>query len=211
MASQLKNLFKTLTWADFTRRPLTPKPNQTIHLAATGAMIKPTLSNPTIIPVPGSKPTTYTLSDNVVISIEFDRVNSWVSDWVFTQSPTFQSNLLNHEQGHYNLIALIARDLFVDLMLLKQQRFASAADGISAIRALIAPLQTTPHIVQKVTTLYDSAQQTNNGQDSVAQARWDGHIRTAFTQERSTGTAAPDGTTHKVRILDVLHGAGIKP
>jgi hypothetical protein len=211
MASRLENLIRTLTWNDFPRRSVTPAPGQTIHVALTAVDIHPTLPNPTIIPVPGSRPTVYQLSDNVVVKVEYVRANSWVSDWVFTQPQSFQDHLLNHEQGHYNLTALVARDLFVDLMLLKQQRFASSAAGINAIRPIIAPLQTQPHISQRISDLYDSANETRNGHDHPAQQRWDGYIRTAFTTARPSGTTAPGGVAHKVRIVDVLRTAGKRP
>jgi hypothetical protein len=211
LPSKLEGLFKTLTWADFGKKSLTPSPGQTIHLAQTAVTIAPSLPNPTIVPVPGSKPTVYQLSDKVVVKIVFDKSNSWVADWVFTQSTTFQNDLLNHEQGHYNLVALIARDLFVDIMLLKGQTFASASAGIAAIKPLLAPFQANPHISQKVADKYDSSAQTNNGTDKTAQAKWDGFIKKAFTDPRTPASSSPDGKTHKVRIVDVLKAAGINP
>jgi hypothetical protein len=211
MASRLENLFKTLTWNNFPHKSLTPPPGKRIHVALTSVSINPSLPSLIIIPVPGSRPAVYQLSDNVVIKVEFDRNGSWVSDWVFTQPQAFQDQLLNHEQGHYNLTALVARDLFVDLMLLKLQTFRSSSDGINAIRPLIAPLQTRPHISQRISDLYDSVHQTENGYKDAVQKRWDGYIRSAFTTPRPGGTTAPGGVAHKVRILDVLHNAGLRP
>ena len=211
MASRLDNLFKTLNWGNFSRRSVTPSPGQRIHVALTSVFINPTLPQPTIIPVPGSRPTVYQLNDSVVVKVEFDPAGSWVSDWVFTQSQAFQDQLLNHEQGHYNLTALVARDLFVDLMLLKGRTFRTSSEGINAIRPIIAPLQTTPHISQRISNLYDSNNETKNGYDQTAQQRWDGYIRTAFNTARSSGTMAPGGVAHKVRIVDVLRNAGKRP
>jgi hypothetical protein len=211
MASRLNNLFKTLSWGQFQRRSVTPAPGQRTHVALTSVFINPRLPQPTIVPVPGSRPTVYQLSDNVVVTIEFDPGGSWVSDWVFTQSLAFQNQLLNHEQGHYNLTALVGRDLFVDLMLLKQSTFRTSTEGINAIRPIIAPLQTQPHISQRISDLYDSDNETQNGYDQAAQTRWDGYIRTAFNTARSSGTAAPGGVAHKVRIVDVLRNAGKRP
>ncbi len=211
MASRLENLFKTLTWNNFPRSSVTPGPGQRIHVALTSVFINPRLPNPTIIPVAGRRPTVYQLSDNVVIKVEFDRAGSWVSDWVFTQPQSFQDQLLKHEQGHYNLTALVARDLFVDLMLLKQQTFRTSSEGINAIRPLIAPLQANPHISQRISDLYDSANQTENGYKDAVQTRWDGYIHTAFHTPRPGGTNAPGGVAHKVRIVDVLRQAGLRP
>lgn len=211
MASRLDNLFKTLTWNNFSRKNVTPAPGETIHVALTSVFINPSLPQPTIVPVPGSKPTVYTLSDKVVVKVEFDAAGSWVSNWVFTQPKTFQDQLFNHEQGHYNLTALVARDLFVDLMLLKQRTFKTSAEGINAIRPIIAPLQTKPHISQRISNIYDSAKETKNGYDTGAQGRWDGYIKKAFTTPRPGGTSAPGGIPHKMRIVDVLRGAGKKP
>jgi hypothetical protein len=208
MPSKLEGLFKTLAWSDFQKKSFTPQPGVVAHLAATAVTIVPTLPNPTIIPVPGKK-NAYQLSDNVVIKITFSASQSWVADWVFTQPKTYQDNLLKHEQGHYDLTALLARDLFVDLMLLKSQTFTSAGEGINAIKAILAPFQTVPSIAQKVTDKYDDKSQTHNGTDQAAQAKWDGYIKKAFSDPRNPPTSSPDGTAHKVRIVDVLKSAGI--
>jgi hypothetical protein len=201
-----------MAWYDYKKINLTPPSGSTIHVAQTAVTIQPSLPNPTIVPVGASKPQVFDLVDNVVIKIVFDPGNSWVADWVFTQSSTYQTELLNHEQGHYNLVALLARDLFVDLMLLKGRKFSSSADGIAAVKALIAPFQTQPkHISQKVSDVYDSTGQTANGTKKAEQTAWDGYISKAFNTARTPASSSPDGKPHKVRILDVLKGAGINP
>lgn len=112
--------------------------------------------------------------------------------------------MLNHEQGHYNITALVSRDYFIDVMLLKLQTFATAQAGITAVQQI---KQQSLDKIGKIQQLYDREvhPEQNAGQSrGPIQQSWDRFIQTAFTQARSTGTQAPGGIPHKVRLVDVL-------
>ena len=80
----------------------------------------------------GSSPARFQLQDSFSTTVDFGR-DSFVMSWVFSRPQQFQTDLLNHEQGHYNITALVCRDCFVDVMLLKDQSFATAEAGVDAV------------------------------------------------------------------------------
>ncbi len=204
MASRLANLKRRLTWGDFPHRSTPPPgPNQTAIAAHTEARYSQ--FNWGFDPVPGG----LRLTDNIVINVEFVRSSSWVADWVFRQPRQYQNDLLNHEQGHYAIVALMARDLFIDLMLLKSQIFRSAQSARQAVNALTQRYST--NAIQAISGKYDARTETNHGLVSAAQQRWDGYFNRAFTQPRTPASRSPDRVPHKVTLLEVLRSAGKYP
>ena len=159
-------------------------------------------------PVSGARPAQFRLVDNVTVRVTFNRSESFVSSWVFGRSQQFQLDMLNHEQGHYDLTALVSRDFFIDIMLLKTQTFPTAPAGLAAAKKI---QQGSLDKIRTIQQLYDKEvhpeQDSGKSRGPVQQA-WDGFIRTAFTTSRSTGTQAPDGTFHKVRLIDTLTQGG---
>jgi hypothetical protein len=202
MPSQLHNLRRTLAWGDFTpRQAKPPGPGQT--LAGAETVTSYGLSLRTEV-VPGTKPVRFRIKDDVSVTVTFQKQQSWVASWVLQLSAAEQARLLGHEQGHYDLVALLARDLFIDLMQLKANSHgtsnAALADTTKVRQgydAKLGPLQRR----------YDT--DTNHGQNQIAQARWNGFVQSAFTQARNPPVSAPDGTPYKVRLLDVLQAAGV--
>ena len=161
-------------------------------------------------PISGVRPTQFGLVDSVTVRVTFDRNQSFVSSWVFGRSQQFQTDMLNHEQGHYNITALVSRDFFIDIMLLKAQTFATAQAGLAAVNKI---QQDSVDKIRTIQQLYDRdvhPEQNSGKSRGPVQQGWDGFIRTAFTQSRSTGTQAPDGTFHKVRLIDTLSQGGKK-
>lgn len=208
MPSRLENLVRSLRWGDFQRRrPPAPGPGQTAVGAHTQVAYRP--FNWSLIPVPGSRPPILRLADSITITIEFNRSASWVAEWVFQQPQQAQDALLVHEQGHYNVTALMARDLFIDLMLLKQKDYTNQAAATSEITAVMTRYNSVA--INAINPKYDSDAETRHGANAAAQQRWNGYFNTAFTQARTATTYAPDGTPHRMRLLDVLRGAGAVP
>lgn len=206
MPSKLVGLFKTLAWTDFgTPRPgAEPGPGQKATAAFTDADFKFT-QGPAADAVPGT-PQKFKLRDNLEITVNFKGSTSFVMAWVFKRDKAFQDNLLKHEQHHYDIAGLIARDLFIDLMQLKGNTYGSMGDlqaDIDKTRAVYKGK------VQAVNDLYDK--ETKSGRDATAQATWDGYFSTAFTKERVPKQVTPDGKAYKVGLLDVLRGAGLTP
>jgi len=126
-----------------------------------------------------------------------------------------QELLLDHEQGHYDITALMARDCFIDLMQLKAKTFSSQAEGRQAAKDIEAEYQGKLKLVQKT---YDN--DTNHGawvttssmvvpeHKETFQTKWEMFITRARTLERSPPISAPDGATYKRRLLDVLDDGG---
>ena len=90
MASQLLNLFRTLSWSDFpTRQASAPGPNDPPADAAA------TMVNvlPSGLSLAGSPPN-LRLADTITVTIAFDPVNSYKNSWVMTMPQAFQDNML---------------------------------------------------------------------------------------------------------------------
>jgi hypothetical protein len=200
MASRLNNLLKTLTWNDFPRVNVpAPAPGQFIDLAQTKADIVHSGLGLDRLPGGGAR-----IRDSIVVTIDFRRSQSWVANLVFTRPQSVQDDLLAHEQGHYNITALIGRDFFLELMRLKANTYPDA----NAVQAdLTAAQENTVAKAQQAQDRYDA--DTQNGNDATQQSRWNGFISTAFTQSVSPPRSAPDGTSIKVPLLSVLGRAGI--
>jgi hypothetical protein len=201
MASSLTGRTKKLTWADF-GTPV-PKPKPPPGGTATAAHTE------TLAPITygwASSGKSVTLSDNVTVAIQFVASKSWVADWVFSESKQFQDDLLKHEQGHYDITALMARDMFIELMQLKGQTFANKAALDAAVAAVVKA-----HKFQPVHDKYDEKSETNHGMNDAQQKAWDALFQKAWTTPRSPAVTAPDGAVYKMRLLDVLKGAGKSP
>ena len=143
------------------------------------------------------------LRDSVTVRIEFKPRESWVFDWVFTQSQSYQDDLLNHENGHYKLTALLGRDYFMALMQVKANTYPDAR----ALQAALNQAQQPAAKAQATVRRYDDL--TTNGTDSAQQTLWDGYFSRAFTQAAVPAQTAPDGSPVRIPLLTVLSQAGI--
>ncbi|MDR3700062.1 MAG: hypothetical protein P4L56_10535 [Candidatus Sulfopaludibacter sp.] len=203
MASRLNGLQRTLTWQDFgSPRPGNP-PAAGQRATAAQTRARP---NRTIFaePVPGTRPPQFRLRDDAVIAVELDRAQTFVNQWALNRPAPFPTDLLHHEQGHYDLVALFCRDMFIELMMLKEQSSSTPQAGMKAAQAIF---QRFDGFIAAVHTPYDT--QTDHGNIAQQQQRWDGFIRSAFTTPRTPPMSAPDGTSYKVALLDVLRQGGV--
>jgi len=208
MASQLVGLFKTLAWTDF--QGTAPQNSGYAGLTATTISVKHGAGANAHL-----DPTTGGLQDDVTVTITMDNKKSWiVKDQVDSR---FWQFLLDHEQVHYDISALMARDLFIDLMALKMKKYKSQADLQADVNATVT---TYNGPLQKIQDAYDA--DTKNGlpfQASTSlftptaktadQSRWEGFRDKAFSELRPGGQRAPDGTTYKKRLMDVLSAGGV--
>jgi hypothetical protein len=200
MPSQLTGLFKTLTWNDYpVRQEAPPKPGQTVVAALTDATHTLTAHHAV---VPGTKK--LKLADSVVCSISLDQTTSFKKSWVMTTlSQTEQDALLSHEQGHYDLHALLARDFFLRIMELKLKIYTSGVDLTTDISTAQKATVDKSKAVQKK---YDD--ETKTGADKTEQAKWKGFISNAFTMPATPPQSTIDGIPIKIPILTVLSGKG---
>lgn len=116
----------------------------------------------------------YTVA-NVNITVEMLRDESWVVSGSKTAA------LLRHEQGHYDITALGARDLHRELPRLR----SPTESGLrTAVRNLENRIKAE---VAAMNVRYDGTSGgTNHGQDSAAQTRWNGTIATAISDPDAT-------------------------
>jgi hypothetical protein len=157
----------------------------------------------------------FKLKDAVVVTIDIDRKKSWKKASVDNAPNSQRKLLLDHEQGHYDIVALVMRDMFIEIMALKGKPFATKLDGSNELRGIINSHGAT---AAKVDALYDSPGETGHKaieflsfgppRKPVPQAKWEGFIQKAFTVERSPRMTAPDGAAYKVTLTSVLRGAG---
>jgi hypothetical protein len=222
MASRLIGLTRTLLWKEFTGAPSTAELNELQRIAASSgktvgmAGITSSFSvrydgkeETMLVPSGGG----FTLADEVVVTVIFDSQKSWKQ--IAPLSAITAQLLLDHEQGHYNFTALMARDCFIDLMQLKSQTFPDAPTGRSAAKTIVDTYQAKLKTVQKT---YDS--DTFHGgwvvpsssffppRKESYQVKWEGFITSAFTVERQPQVIAPDGASYKLRILDAIANGG---
>lgn len=200
MPSRLTNLLKTLTWNDFphVNRPQ-PAPNETIH----GAQIGVEIVNQGL-GIEHAASGGVRIRDSIHVDIRYRRDQSWVANWVFNRPQSYQNGLLAHEQGHYDLVALLGRDFFLSLMRLK----ANTYPNVGAIQAdLTAASTATASKGQALQDRYDA--DTQKGTNATQQARWLGFINRAFTIPVSPPQTAADGTPIKTPIPAVLAQNGI--
>lgn len=201
MGSVLTGREKKLTWKDFgtpVKKP-TPAPGQVAVAAHTEV-------NYTFSINAKRSGKEFELEDSVKIGIYLDTHKSWVADWVFTQSQQFQDDLLNHEQGHYDLAALMYRDMFLELMQMKGQTFATTTELQKEINRIQASYAT-----QKVHDKYDLPSEANHGRNATQQKVWDSYFQKAKTTPRTPEVKTPDGVLYRVTLLEVLAAAGKKP
>ena len=183
MPSRLVNLRRTVSWNDFTGQV----PANSSHAAHIDTNMNLQYGH-------ASSGGQTHLSDNVVVTVQLHRNQSWAKPGAVRTAA-----LLNHEQRHYAITALMARDFFLDLMQLKDRTFASVA----ALRQEITRLAGV-YASQPVHDQYDP--ETNHGLRPNDQRRWNCMIDRAFTQPRTPLTRAPDGAVYKIRLLEVIGG-----
>lgn len=198
MPSKLVGLMKGLAWTDFQGSPDATKPKLDAFTSATFVL-------PPIAPIRNGS--SWRFDDNVTVTITMNNQRSWRRQ-ASGQSAQYWTDLLKHEQGHYDITALIARDLFIDVMQLKANTYANSAAAVADLRPI---LNTYAGKVDKISAIYDSKAQTDHGANTGAQMSWNTMIKRAFTEPRNPMMAAPDGTPYKVELLDVLAQNGINP
>jgi hypothetical protein len=233
MPSRLIGLMRQLTWDEFRGNPTQKElaelqqiaanaAGKTVGMAGTHSDFTVNFGggrpdDPVLTPVPGSSPPAFALADTVVATVTFDGARSWKRIAPLTLRG--EGFLLDHEQGHYDITALMARDCFIDLMQLKAQTFASPQAGQTAARDIVRRYKSR---VGPIQDKYDG--DTTNGAWFVPsrlperkesfQTKWEGFILRARGEERQppaggVAEGSPvDGVRYKVRLLDVLAGGG---
>ncbi|MEM9259862.1 MAG: DUF922 domain-containing protein [Bacteroidota bacterium] len=111
-----------------------------------------------------------------VKDIEVELAVSKNNSWVVKGKQT--AVLLNHEQGHYNIMALGSRDMYRQIKALKGK---SRQAIMKEAKKIMGTVQTT---VDEKDDLYDD--QTDHGNIPASQLKWDNNIRGEMENEKGT-------------------------
>jgi len=161
----------TLSWNDFTGS--VPAHARTDAYTATTYNIHTSYTMRTH----GHQQSDFRLS-TVSVRIALDRGRMW------SRPAARTAQLLKHEQGHYDITALLMRDLDTDLTALMQagRSFATQRELAQAIAHVQQPAESLVSRLQSTATadgVYD--RQTHHGTVATAQQRWDAALASART------------------------------
>jgi predicted secreted Zn-dependent protease len=101
---------------------------------------------------------------------------SKASSWVVKGKQT--TELLQHEQGHYNIMALGVRDMYNKIMALTGKTRQAIMDEAKTIMGEVQPT------VDEKDDLYDD--QTDHGNITGSQLKWDKNIRGEMENEKGS-------------------------
>lgn len=184
MAAQINGVSRTLQWTDFQRRTMpAPAEGEEVTVAFTNTRFHFT-RNANFSWIPRSNPAQYRLDDNFVMQVSLVTQHpdteqvTWVASWVASRPSAERDALLNHERGHYALVALLARDCFNELRGMLANQYDSVGAAQDEWNAIIDRYQVK---IQPVQTVYDSERQTRHGFNRSLQTIWDGYISNART------------------------------
>lgn len=171
--------FRRLTFNDFPQRNLpAPSPGTTATAAQTSVNVQ---IQPNVIHFRQAeflRPPNFQMVEDPNVTVLLTSSQMFVASWVFSQSQTFQNDLLEHEQGHYEISMLNAKDIFVELSDINGRAFATANQGANALRDMQRRLVD----VQPIHNKYDA--DTNHGLNRANQTAWN----TALSAARITFT-----------------------
>jgi len=201
MPSSLEGLFRKLEWTDFAvRQEAAPKAGQIAVAARTDTKNTLTFAPGTI---PGTKK--FRLADTVLSRIFLDPSGTFKKSWITsTMSQTDRDELLAHEQGHYDIHALLTRDYFLRVMKLKSKEYshpaALVADVTSAQQATVDKSGT-------VQARYDTV--TSTGTNKAEQAKWKRIIASAFDTPATPLELMANGNPVKIELITAFSNNGI--
>jgi hypothetical protein len=110
------------------------------------------------------------------VAVQMDTVSSWVV------KDKESDNLLNHEQGHYNITALGARDYMNGALAFV---FDTAKELVQALTNLEKNVQS---LISSINKMYDDDPNcgTDHGSKADKQAQWDLRIKSQMNDPKGT-------------------------
>lgn len=163
------NFVKTLAWTDFTEKDAAPASSK--------------LDAFTKAKWPHSYDYAQNLNGKYVVSaktfkvaVQMDTVSSWVV------KDKESDSLLDHEQGHYNITALGARDYMNGALAFE---FDTAKEMVQALTDLEQSVQS---LINSVNTMYDDDPNcgTDHGRKADKQTQWDLRIKSQMNDPKGT-------------------------
>jgi len=166
--------FRRLAWSDFNTRSLpAPAPGVTQRGAQTSVNMNIQPNSFHFRRAEFLKPPNFKMDEDPNVTVTLNSPQMWVASWVLSSPLAFQNDLLNHEQGHYEISMLNASDVFKELLTINGGAFASARAGVAALK----DMQSRLFNVQAIHNKYDL--DTNHGLNPGMQTAWDTALRTA--------------------------------
>ena len=160
------NFVKTIAWTDFTEKTVSPTKGRSAFTQAKWPFSFDIDKNPD-----GKY-----IAKNVKVTVGMDTANSWV------MKSDKSDDLLNHEQGHYNITALGGRDFLNGVLALE-------ADTAKELTKAITDLHdSTQSEINSVNSMYDDDPNcgTDHGSKADKQAQWDLRIKNAMNDPKGT-------------------------
>ena len=205
MPSRLVGLNRKLNWREFIGNPTAEDLQKIARIAsrATGMTVGSAqtssdftvnfggkVATDPVLTADPDNPKAFVLANDIVVNVVFDANRSWKR--IDPLTLTGSNFLLDHEQGHYNISALMGRDCFLKLMQLKANSYGSRADGEQAAKNVIAfyhdrldPAQDTydSDTTHGAWFVPSSVGLERKGSD---QTKWEGFMTRARTEPRSS-------------------------
>jgi hypothetical protein len=169
--------FKRLTWKDFKTRTMpAPPAGSTAEGAHTITNVVISAGRFHFDRATFLKPPNFKMREDPDVTVTLNAGQMWVASWVFSRPQIFQDNLLDHEQGHYEISMLNAGDIFTELQNINGGAFDSVKEGQAAVDKMFKQLWHTKPIHDK----YDL--DTGGGLNRTMQMSWN----TALSSARVT-------------------------
>lgn len=176
--SPLNAVSRNLTWANFVKKPRkAPAAGTTATAAQTNTTVG--YNGARFDVVKGSSPKVYKLVKEPTVTIKL-AATSWVASFVSSWPQKEQDDLLGHEQLHYMIAALSARDFFNAMVAIGAKTFPNAKAGIAEVKQAQKLLKN-----QDIQDKYDKDTQHLPTQNAVIQAKWS----TSVVGSRTTGVS----------------------
>jgi hypothetical protein len=202
MPSMLDGVERRMKWSDF--RVVTTAPADAPAGAAAHTTANFTLTGNNVInAAPLSAPPMFTIGDTLVMRV-FPTSDCWrlssVSQWPGEK----QLWLIAHEQGHYDITALLARDFFNRLRTLIGVQFS---DRGALQRVVNDHARATTDRLRELEKLYED--DTKNSEDRSEQWAWHCAIERAGQLHRTPLELGPDARYLKLELAKSLKDAGL--
>jgi hypothetical protein len=193
MTSTLSGVPRTLTWSDF--QAVTTAPGGVPFDAQTVPTHRVAGFNPR--KVEASREEFVLLVNSITVTVTLAS-----SSWRLT-SVDNDKWLLRHEQGHYDVYALMVRDWFTEVVQMIPQPWTKndLTEQMSSLK------ETYLDRISSIQKAYDdNTGHSRNGEDQWV---WWSAIRRAMELHRLPLTPGPDGRLLKLRLLDALRTANL--
>jgi hypothetical protein len=199
MASVLLGVDYTVQWRDFNILNTAPVGQEKFS-----AFTQTLNNNPVpIIVTLSQNPPFFTLGDNLTMRV-FMGGGSWRLRKLEDASGQDQVWLIKHEQGHYDLHALLLRDFYWRIRGLMGVPFSSPVDIFNSIGAHRSA--TLDHLAQ---LNHDYDTDTGNSQNGSEQWNWWCAIQRARQLHRAPLEKNADGQFLRIELMDALRTAGL--